>query len=48
MTITPEDMDAERLVTYPTEAFLSRDYLQAEKKLRARDRPAQSRRLGDL
>jgi phenylpropionate dioxygenase-like ring-hydroxylating dioxygenase large terminal subunit len=33
MTITPEDMDAERLVTYPIEAFLSRDYLQDEKKL---------------
>lgn len=31
--ITAEDMDAERLVTYPTEAFLSRDYLEDEKKL---------------
>ena len=31
--ITAEDMDAERRVTYPTEAFLSRDYLEAEKKL---------------
>ena len=31
--ITAADMDAERRVTYPTEAFLSRDYLEAEKKL---------------
>jgi phenylpropionate dioxygenase-like ring-hydroxylating dioxygenase large terminal subunit len=30
--ISPEDMDAERLVTYPTEAFLSRDYLAVEKE----------------
>ncbi len=29
--ITPEMMDAEKLATYPTEAFLSRDYLQQEK-----------------
>ncbi|WP_428981610.1 aromatic ring-hydroxylating oxygenase subunit alpha [Novosphingobium album (ex Liu et al. 2023)] len=26
-------MDAERLVTYPTEAFLSKEYLEAEKRL---------------
>lgn len=31
--ITAEDMDDERLVTYPTEAFFSREYLEAEKKL---------------
>lgn len=31
--ITAQDMDDERLVTYPTEAFLSREYLQAEKQL---------------
>jgi len=31
--ITAEDMDRERLVTYGTEAFLSREYLEAEKKL---------------
>ncbi|MDE8651342.1 aromatic ring-hydroxylating dioxygenase subunit alpha [Novosphingobium sp. H3SJ31-1] len=31
--ITPADMDAERLVTYPTEAFLSKEYLEAEKRL---------------
>jgi phenylpropionate dioxygenase-like ring-hydroxylating dioxygenase large terminal subunit len=30
--IGAEDMDAERPVTYGTEAFLSRDYLEAEKK----------------
>ena len=30
--ITAEDMDKELQVTYPTEAFLSRDYLEAEKK----------------
>ena len=30
--ISAEDMDAERLVTYPTEAFFSSDYLEAEKK----------------
>lgn len=30
--ITAEDMDAERQVTYPVEAFLSRDYLEMEKK----------------
>ena len=30
--ITAEDMDRERQVTYPTEAFLSRDYLEAEKQ----------------
>lgn len=30
--ITPEDMDSEKLVTYPVEAFLSREYLEAEKK----------------
>ena len=29
--ITAEDMDAEVLATYPLEAFLSRDYLEAEK-----------------
>ena len=31
--ITTADMDAERLVTYGTEPFLSREYLEAEKKL---------------
>ena len=31
--ITPEDMDDEKLVTYGTEAFLSKEYLEAEKKL---------------
>ncbi len=31
--ITAEDMDREVLSTYPTEAFLSREYLEAEKKL---------------
>lgn len=31
--ITGEDMDQEKLVTYPTEAFLSKDYLEAEKEL---------------
>ena len=31
--ISAADMDAERLVTYGTEAFLSKEYLQAEKKL---------------
>jgi phenylpropionate dioxygenase-like ring-hydroxylating dioxygenase large terminal subunit len=30
--IGPEVMDAEELVTYPVEAFLSRDYLAAEKQ----------------
>jgi phenylpropionate dioxygenase-like ring-hydroxylating dioxygenase large terminal subunit len=30
--ITAEDMDRERLVTYGTEAFLSREYLEAEKE----------------
>ena len=30
--ITADDMDKERQVTYPTEAFLSREYLEAEKK----------------
>lgn len=30
--IRPEDMDEEKLVTYPTEAFFSREYLEAEKK----------------
>ncbi len=30
--ITPEDMDAERRVTYPTEAFFSHEYLADEKK----------------
>ena len=30
--ITGADMDAERRVTYPTEAFFSRDYLEDEKK----------------
>ncbi|WP_226631853.1 aromatic ring-hydroxylating oxygenase subunit alpha [Novosphingobium profundi] len=30
--ITAEDMDAERRVTYPTEAFFSRSYLEDEKK----------------
>lgn len=29
--IRPQDMDDEKLVTYPTEAFLSRDYLEQEK-----------------
>lgn len=29
--ITPEDMDAERRVTYPVDAFISREYLEAEK-----------------
>lgn len=31
--ISARDMDEERLVTYPTDAFLSREYLEAEKKL---------------
>jgi len=31
--ITGKDMDEEKLVTYPTEAFLSRDYLEDEKRL---------------
>ncbi|MCJ2185492.1 aromatic ring-hydroxylating dioxygenase subunit alpha [Novosphingobium sp. 2638] len=31
--LTAQDMDGEVLSTYPTEAFLSKDYLQAEKKL---------------
>ena len=31
--ITPEDMNDEKLVTYSTEAFLSREYLEAEKEL---------------
>jgi phenylpropionate dioxygenase-like ring-hydroxylating dioxygenase large terminal subunit len=31
--ISAQDMDAERLVTYGPEAFLSREYLEAEKKL---------------
>ena len=31
--IAPEVMDREELVTYPTEAFLSRDYLEDEKRL---------------
>lgn len=31
--LTAQDMDEEILSTYPTEAFLSRDYLEAEKKL---------------
>ena len=31
--ITVEDMDEERLATYPVEAFLSNEYLAAEKKL---------------
>jgi phenylpropionate dioxygenase-like ring-hydroxylating dioxygenase large terminal subunit len=31
--ITAEDMDQEKLVTYPTEAFLSKEYLEAEKEL---------------
>ena len=30
--ITAEDMDREKQVTYPVEAFLSRDYLEVEKK----------------
>ncbi len=30
--ITAEDMDREGLVTYPAEAFLCREYLEAEKK----------------
>ncbi len=30
--ISAQDMDAERLVTYPTEAFFSREYLEEEKK----------------
>ena len=29
--IGPDVMDREELVTYPTEAFLSRDYLDEEK-----------------
>jgi phenylpropionate dioxygenase-like ring-hydroxylating dioxygenase large terminal subunit len=32
-SITAEDMDAERPLTYGTEAFLSKEYLEAEKKL---------------
>jgi len=31
--ITAQDMDEERLVTYPTDAFLSKEYLEAEKRL---------------
>jgi len=31
--ITAKDMDEEKLVTYPTEAFLSKEYLEAEKEL---------------
>ncbi|MCJ2181003.1 Rieske 2Fe-2S domain-containing protein, partial [Novosphingobium album (ex Hu et al. 2023)] len=31
--ITAKDMDDEVLSTYPVEAFLSKDYLEAEKKL---------------
>jgi len=31
--ITAKDMDDEKLVTYPTEAFLSKEYCEAEKKL---------------
>lgn len=31
--ISAADMDAERMVTYPTEAFLSREYLEGEKKM---------------
>ena len=31
--ITPDSMDREELVTYPLEAFLSREYLDAEKRL---------------
>ena len=31
--ITAKDMDDEKLSTYPTEAFLSREYVQAEKEL---------------
>ncbi|MCB2074329.1 MAG: aromatic ring-hydroxylating dioxygenase subunit alpha [Novosphingobium sp.] len=31
--ITAKDMDDEKLVTYPTDAFLSKEYLEAEKKL---------------
>lgn len=32
-TLTAQDMDEERLATYPTTAFLSKDYLAAEKTL---------------
>nr|WP_292636778.1 aromatic ring-hydroxylating dioxygenase subunit alpha [Novosphingobium sp.] len=32
-TLTAKDMDEERLATYPTDAFLSKEYLAAEKKL---------------
>ena len=31
--ITADDLDAERAVTYGTEAFLSADYAKAEKEL---------------
>ena len=31
--ITPEDMVQEKLATYPVEAFLSKEYLDAEKRL---------------
>src|SRR5690349_2965598 len=31
--ISAETMDREELVTYPLEAFLSKDYLEAEKEL---------------
>jgi phenylpropionate dioxygenase-like ring-hydroxylating dioxygenase large terminal subunit len=33
ITLTAQDMDEERLATYPTTAFLSQDYLAAEKRL---------------
>ena len=32
-SIGAETMDAEVMVTYPTDAFLSKEYLEAEKKL---------------
>ena len=31
--ITAESMDREELVTYPLEAFLSKEYLEVEKRL---------------
>ena len=33
IALTAKDMDEERLATYPTTAFLSKDYLEAEKEL---------------
>ncbi|MDE2405001.1 MAG: aromatic ring-hydroxylating dioxygenase subunit alpha [Sphingomonadales bacterium] len=32
VNITPQDLDAEHAITYPVEAFLSKEYLEIEKK----------------